>query len=213
MGGFNNTQQYIINILGPALGGSLADYKDDKFFKSKEYLKESQKWINALNINSKEDMLKQLNSEKYERYHDFQKNRAKLTILDEEEKEKILQSLDGSDYIFNQYKIIDLYGRRLPSSGIIGYEYLAQINRCRHAYALNYISLEDFWGYSKPIALKCQEKYDSWSQYIFACIVGKMYSVNIKYTSHMRHERFYMKRFITRRYSPIKETPWDMELT
>lgn len=211
MNKFNNTEQYIVNILGPALNGSPDDYKDAKFFKNKRYLKESQEWIEKLNITNKEDLLHYLNHHKYSIQKKFDTYRAKITMLTKEEKERFLSSMD-SNYILNQYKIIERYGTRLPNSGISAYEYLLKINGYRHAYALDYISLEEFWKYSKPIALKCQEAYDSWNEYTFACVVGKMYAINIKYSMDMYNERYYIKRFIGRSYSSINETPWDMKL-
>lgn len=164
------------------------------------------------NINSRDDLLRQLNSliaEGHRKSFDEMAKIAQTPGLSNEVIEKLAHE-HGEDSA-DRLRIAREYGTRLGMRSIIGFDYCRYIALCRWGTLCSYLSQDEAWAKIMPIAQALQNTFPSWKE------LGENYLIGRKFwqpnsDSEPAINAAYRK-LLTDPQSPWVKIPWNTKLT
>ncbi len=163
-------------------------------------------------INSREELFKTLDwIDEAGHRADFETAGRLVSLLSETQFQALLRKADNAE-ASNRLRVARQYYKQLGDKSICGWDYTRAICLCRWAYVAGYINEDQAWQRIMPMALRLQEKFDSWED------LGRNYLIGRQFWSYQETQQNgwlfedAVQRLLDMQSSPWNRYPWDLEL-
>lgn len=114
--------------------------------------------------------------------------------------------------LLNRFRVARRYYSQLGPKSLCGWDYSRAICLCRWAYIAGHIEEEEAWERIMPMAIRLQEKFDSWEDLGRNYLIGRQFwSLEKTQENGWRYEDAF-QRLLDMQSSPWNKYPWELRL-